>query len=156
MPGKSVTPTTEKLSMEVAIASRVSWSVATWSGFDKDVANGGGGRTNVVLTTGRLPTMASGGKLGDMNAENPLASALTVRFPRISVVLKNRHTSGMFVVPASMIEAITLRSASLRDRASGSCEPVRITGLLRPSRKKESAEAVHDMVSVPWRITKPS
>src|SRR5262245_58643197 len=128
MPGKRVTPTTEKLSMEVAILSRVSWSAVIWSGFDRDIADGGGGRTNAVLTTGRMPTMASAGKLGDMNAANPLASDLTVRFPRISIVLKNRHTSGMFVVPASMIDAIRFRSASLSGRASGSCEPVKMTG----------------------------
>src|ERR1700739_1305917 len=46
-----------------------------------------------------------------------------------------------------MIDCINFVRAALRDRASGSCEPVRTTGLLRPSRKKESAEAVHDIVS---------
>ncbi len=45
---------------------------------------------------------------------------------------------------------------SVRSMPMGSCEPVKITGLLRFSSMKLSAEAVYDIVSVPWSTTKPS
>ena len=72
------------------------------------------------------------------------------------------NTSGTMVVPSGCLAAaismavIKFSFPSVRSLPIGNWLPVRMTGLLKSSNMKLSAEAVKAMVSVPCRITKPS
>ena len=72
------------------------------------------------------------------------------------------QTSGTRGVPsawcAAAISILVMRFSlpSVRNWLMGNCEPVRMTGFVRFSNMKLRAEAVKAIVSVPWRMTKPS
>ena len=89
------------------------------------------------------------------------ALILLVRLPLNRSFSKKIQTSGTTGRPFSLAAAISMAVIrfslpSVRNMPIGSCEPVKITGLLRFSSMKLNAEAVYDMVSVPCSTTKPS
>ena len=65
-------------------------------------------------------------------------------------------TSGIGWWPARIKAPRRLSVASLRIWEKGFWEPVRITGLVRFVRMKESAEEVYAIVSVPWSMMNAS
>ena len=72
--------------------------------------------------------------------------------------MQTSGTSGLpFASRALAISRLVRRFSfpSVRSTPIGSCEPVRMTGLLNPSNIKLRADAVYAIVSVPCRITKP-
>ena len=89
-----------------------------------------------------IPTVPSGGKFGESNAANPSALTFVDRHPRSSFPPKYKHTSGMSYDAASISEVMRFSRASLRISHSGICEPVMMTGLRRPPRRKGRADAV--------------
>ena len=109
-----------------------------------------------------MTAVASEGKLYERNALKFSAFIFVVRFPRNRWFSKKMHTSGTIAVPfgclaaAISMEVIRFSFQSVRNMPMGSWLPVRITGLLRFSSMKLSAEAVYAMVSVPCRMTNPS
>lgn len=93
--------------------------------------------------------VANGGRFGDANASNALAEILVVRFPRYSVELKHKQTSGIMKCPAMSRESSRFSRASFFRSENGTCDPVSITGLPRFENMKLSAEAVYARLSVP-------
>ena len=58
------------------------------------------------------PNLASGGKFGESKASNDLLFTLTARLARSNLSLKHRHTSGISLLEANIIDTIRLRLAS--------------------------------------------
>ena len=102
------------------------------------------------------PTVAKGLQFGESNAVKPFASNLDVRHPRNSLKPKYTTTSGISKWPAMLIAPSKFWIPSFRGLHKGICDPVMQTVLSKFSNMKESAEAVHDIVSVPCKMTKES
>ena len=109
-----------------------------------------------------IPASASGGKFGDWKALNPSELTLVDLLPRMRSEAKQTQTSGTAGLPfSSLAEAISTAEMrfslpSVRGTPIGNWLPVKITGFVSPSSMKLNADAEYAMVSVPWRMMKPS